>query len=177
MKDKIIKILKIIAIIFLVFFITISIFQKIFNNKKGFLGMKIYVIASGSMEPMLHVGDVIFVYDVNKDKINVGDTIVYQGMEGNMSDKIITHRVENIATENNKKIFYTKGLANEIVDPAVYEEQVYGKYVCKFFIISLLSRIVRNPIGFIFLVFIPLVVLIVYETKDIIKEVKTRKKK
>ena len=93
-----------------------------------------------------------------------------------MSDKIITHRVENIATENSKKIFYTKGLANDTVDPAVYEEQVYGKYVCKFFIISLLSRIVRNPIGFVLLVIIPLGVLIIYETKDVIRELKLRKK-
>lgn len=176
MKEKIIKIIKIIAVVFLIFFITVSIFQKLFSSKGGLFGVKFYVIASGSMEPKLHVGDVIMVYDVDKEKIKVGDIVAYMGMEDDLKGKVITHQVEGITTENKEKIFYTKGTANNTMDPAVYEEQIYGKYVCKFYIMSLISKIVRNPIGFVICVITPLGVLMYTEIKDVIKEIKTRKK-
>lgn len=65
------------------------------------------VVASGSMEPTIEVGDVIIVdkkYKNNLDKIQEGDVLVFT-----MSGKIYTHRVIKVIVKNGEYSFVTKG--------------------------------------------------------------------
>ena len=83
------------------------------------------VIASGSMNPALEVGDVIIVQGVPPTSIQVGDIIVFDSPE-----KIQTiHRVTQIQDQSNGTIlFKTKGDANPIEDPYWTPEQnVHGR--------------------------------------------------
>jgi hypothetical protein len=78
-------------------------------------------------------------------------------------------------TEKNRYIYYTKGIANLIADPIVYQEQVYGVMIYKTFFISLISRLMRNIFGFILIVIIPLGILFKCELMELIVLLKKRK--
>ena len=70
--------------------------------------------------------------------------------------------------DDETKQLETKGDANEAVDPVIKDDQVLGKFVYKFTLISMLTKLVRNKIGFYFLIFVPLVVVIFLEIADIV---------
>ena len=57
-------------------------------------------------------------------------------------------------------------------DPAVYEEQMLGKYIYKFFLFSIIERIMDTKLGFILIIIIPLGLIYFFEIKDIVKDVK-----
>lgn len=179
MKKKILTITKYAITVFIVLFVIIAIYTKIFPDSNGILGMKVFVVASESMKKEYKVGDIIFVYKSKMENIKIGDNITYKGLTGDIQNKIITHKVENIVTEGSRHIFYTKGTENDTMDRAVYEEQVYGKVIFKPFIISLISRAIRTWWGFILLVIFPLTLLFLWEfmdVKKIIKKIKPQKK-
>jgi len=142
------------------------------NNLVG--GYKTYVIASNSMYPVFEYGDIILVKEIDYDNIKVNDIITYQGLVGELENKVITHEVIDLLYEDDVKVLKTKGRANTVVDPNVYEGQVYGKFIYKFVIISFISKIVRNTIGLIFLVFIPIGILLILEIINILKEFKRK---
>ena len=93
-------------------------------------------------------------------------------MDGDLKGKIVTHEIVGISKENNRRIFYTKGIKNVSNDPAVYEEQMLGKYIYKFFLFSIIERIMDTKLGFILIIIIPLGLIYFFEIKDIVKDVK-----
>jgi signal peptidase len=75
------------------------------------IGYRVYSVISGSMEPELSVGDLLYVRPVDPAKIEVGDDISFVLNEDLV---VATHRVVRIDAE--KQHIYTKGIANEIED-------------------------------------------------------------
>lgn len=169
MKKKIFNIIETLVLIFSCIICTFLLLQKFVLKENGVLGYRTFVIVTSSMKPSLEIGDVILVKEMSANKIKIGDIITYQGMESDFKDKIVTHKVKNIIEEDSKKIFYTKGITNNSVDPAVYEEQIYGKVIYKFKILSFLSKIVRSKFGYVFLILIPLSLIFVKEMINIKK--------
>ncbi len=73
------------------------------------LGYEVYNVTSGSMEPALPVGSVIYVRPAAPESVQAGDIIAYR-----VDAAVITHRVvENRFVEG---VFVTKGDANERED-------------------------------------------------------------
>lgn len=72
----------------------------------NFMGYEVYNVVSGSMEPTIPIGSIIYVKEVDPVDINEGDIIAFRG-----GDSIIMHRVtENKVVEGT---FTTKGDAND----------------------------------------------------------------
>lgn len=93
----------------------------------GLFPIKPVSIASGSMLPEIHVGDVVLIKKCNPNDIIVGDIIQYQ-MEG----YTVIHRVIEKKQKNGEYIFITKGDNNKSADSKpVYEDQVIGKCILK----------------------------------------------
>lgn len=176
MKRKILDILETVILIVTCLACIFVLLQKFVFKDSGVFGYRAYVIVTSSMEPSLKIGDVILVKKVNPNKIKIGDIVTYNGMESDFAGKIITHQVHDIAKEKSeidkktRLIFYTKGTTNNMVDPAVYEEQLCGKVIYKIKILSFLSKIIRSKYGYIFIVFIPLVLIFVKEMITIKKK-------
>lgn len=170
--NKIGNVLEVILIFFVIILSLIVLSQRIFGSNKSFFGYRIFNIITSSMQPELKVGDIILVKETDYDKIKIGDNITYKGMSEDLKDKIVTHKVKNIIEENGKKIFYTKGINSDTVDPAVYEEQVYGVVKYKFIILSFIHSIITSKLGFIFFIVIPLLYILVMEIKNMIDEKK-----
>lgn len=86
-------------------------------------GMQCFSIISGSMSPALNVGDLVIVYPVDFDKINVDDIITYTVSE---NIPAVTHRVYSV--DYDKGELMTKGDANEDVDGMTVDKSaVIGK--------------------------------------------------
>ena len=174
---KILSILKIIILILLILFALFTVYQKVFPNNPSAFGFRTYSIITKSMEPVLKKGDVILVQERNTSSYKVGDIITFKGTSGDLKGKIVTHEVVGIQLENGKNIFYTKGIQNISEDPAVYENEILGKYIYKFKFFSLIERIMDTKIGFILIIIIPLGYIYFYDLRDIIKDVKNLKNK
>lgn len=90
------------------------------------MGYDIYTVISGSMEPAIPTGSLVYIEGAQPEEIEAGDVIAFYGAED--SAAVITHRV----VENNTLMgqFVTKGDANEKADvnPVDYEELI-GKLV------------------------------------------------
>lgn len=162
-QNKIVKgILRTISIIIeilILFIVTIILVQRFTNNDKAFLGLRIFNVATGSMEPSLNVGDIILSKEIDSNKIKVGDVIVYKGNKMDLNGKIITHKVIEIETaENGELLFHTKGIANVVEDPIVKESQIYGTVICSSPILSSLFKVIGNRYVLYFCVILPIII-------------------
>lgn len=174
MRKKVLNLIETILIIIIVLVCLVSILQSTLFQNKNIFGYRTYVIASNSMYPVLKYGDVVLVKEVDFNSIKKGDVITYYGKEGEVKDKIITHEVIDILTENETTVLKTKGKANTGIDPYVYQEQVYGKFTYRFTVISLLSKIIRDKIGFVICILVPFSILFILELIAVTKEIKRK---
>lgn len=124
---KKIKIIAYIILIPLLVYNILVILQALANSKEtsNFLGIRGYVIVSGSMEPELNIGDIVI---SKKDKnLQEGDIISFwQGQS------IVTHRIFKITQENGQNIYQTKGDNNNVEDSGtITDENIVGKVIFK----------------------------------------------
>jgi signal peptidase len=89
----------------------------------GYLGVTPTVISSGSMQPAIHVGDIVIIQKTPTNTLKQGDIIQFR------HDNItIVHRIYAITTENQQIQISTKGDANDHPDPdQITPNQILGK--------------------------------------------------
>lgn len=91
------------------------------------LGVDVFVVQSGSMEPEIRTGSVVYVTAVEEDDLEVGDVITFQLTETVKG----THQIIEILGKEEgtgKLMFRTKGTANEHADEGyVTIDEVVGK--------------------------------------------------
>ena len=159
------KIFSALVTILLVLVFVVILVQKVSNNQANLGGYGVYTVVTGSMVPEYKVRDMILASKVDPHDITIGDDVVYVGKEGNLSGKIVVHRVIEKNNNDGKISFITKGIANGISDPEIQEDQIIGVVKQKLHILSFCSHIVNNVFGLILLVVIPFVIFIFMEGK------------
>lgn len=111
------------------------------------VGLQVYTVLSGSMEPNYHVGSIIYVKEVKPETLKVGDAISFMISE----NTVATHRIiEVLPDENDANVirFRTKGDNNDIPDTnPVHCNNVLGKVVGTIPLLGYLSDYVQNPPG------------------------------
>lgn len=135
------------------------------TSRTDVLGTRSMVVLSGSMEPSIPVGSIIF---VAKDIFyQTGEVVSFKNSQG----ITVTHRIIDKLAENGAVVFKTKGDANNTQDnELVTSGKIIGK---KVFVLPYLGRItafLKTPVGFIALVVIPAVIFIIGELLNIKKE-------
>ena len=108
------------------------------------VGYKTFVIVSGSMEPNIPVGSLVYAKEVPFDEIQVDDIVSYQIS----SSTTVTHRVAEINQDVQEVV--TKGDANDVVDanPVSYSH-IIGKVAFSIPILGSISLYMRSIIGVI----------------------------
>lgn len=107
-------------------------------------GAKNMAVLSGSMEPGIPVGSIVFVREADPAELRAGDVITYKIAGGTM----VTHRVVEIDTDAQTLI--TKGDANEVADNSpVAFENVVGKEWFHVPYLGYLSIYIKTPVGII----------------------------
>ena len=168
------NIIKVVFGILLTVYLLFVIFQRVSGNSSIF-GYRVFTVATGSMEPVYNVNDVIAVKNVDPSTLKVGDDIAYKGNRGGLEGMLITHRIIDIEKEDDKIYYHVKGVNNDIEDPTINESQIIGKVDRKIISVSILNRVVKNQFGFFFLVFCPLVLVIFLEVAETVIEMKLEK--
>ena len=168
-------IIKTFIVSFLVIYLLFVIIQRVTNNSSIF-GYRMFTVATGSMEPVYEVNDVILVKDTDPSTLKVGDDIAYLGNRDAVKGLVVTHRIIRIETLDDNKVHYTlKGVNNKYEDPSITEDQILGKVLGKVYVVNFINHVVKNIYGFFFLVFCPLVLVIFLEIADTIIEAKVEK--
>ena len=129
-----------------------------------------YVVASGSMIPVLEVYDVLIVQGHEPfENIQVGDIIVFNRPSDH--DRVIVHRVASIIDDNPKTI-RTKGDANPASIPGtdfpITQEEYIGKVAYILPQVGYVTQLLKPPINY-------LIIAIVIGVM-IIKQISKRKK-
>ena len=107
------------------------------------MGMQVFNVISGSMEPTYSVGDLLYVKTVDPDSVKVGDPITFVLNEDLV---VATHRVVSIDKENRQ--FTTKGDANETEDAApVHFNNLVGIPVFAIPLLGYVSAYIQSPPG------------------------------
>lgn len=91
----------------------------------GFFPIKPVGIATGSMEPYIYIGDVVFVQKCDENDIYENDVIEYK-----KDNYTVVHRVIKKYRQDGKIYFITKGDNNDDADNSpVLPEQITGKVI------------------------------------------------
>ena len=111
------------------------------------IGLQVFTVLSGSMEPTYPVGSLIYVKKADPFALESGDVITFMLDE----DTVATHRiVEVVPDENDASVvrFRTKGDANEAVDGAlVHYKNVIGSPVFHVPLLGYAANYIQNPPG------------------------------
>lgn len=165
---KFFKVLKSIIYICITILVLLFVFvvclQRFSNNEISIFSYRMFTVVSGSMKPKYDIGDVLIAREVKPEDVKVGDAVSYLGKVGQFKDKVVTHEVIEIEkTSDGKYKYHTKGLANLVEDPVIYEDQLYGKVIYKTVILSFIYSIVSKPFGMFIFVLVPIMYIIISE--------------
>ena len=111
-----------------------------------FLGIKPFIVLSGSMEDAILTGSVAYVNtNIKAEEIKEGDVIAF-----NVGGKQVTHRVISVNSDNT---FTTKGDANKIADlnPVRFSNYI-GKTVYSIPFLGYVVGVVQTKIGYAILI-------------------------
>jgi len=146
-KDKKYSIIKDIAIIVIGVVLIWFAVKVVFNVDNPF-----YVVSSGSMIPVLNVGDILIVKDGNTfNSLKVGDIIVFNRPQG--GDRVIVHRIIEVTDRFGEKIIVTKGDANDGIIPGtdfpIREKDYIGSVAYTVPKVGLVLKYLNPPVNYI----------------------------
>lgn len=111
------------------------------------IGLQVYTVLSGSMEPVYQVGSLIYVKETDYRELEVGDDITFMLNE----TTIVTHRIVEILPDADDPTvlrFRTQGIANETADDVpVHFRNVLGKPVFTIPYLGYVAYYIQNPPG------------------------------
>ena len=107
------------------------------------IGLQVFSILSGSMEPHYSRGDLIYVQKTDVASLKEGDVITFVLNEDLV---VATHRIVRVDAE--KQHFYTQGDANTVEDAEpVHFKNVIGTPVFSLPLLGYVSNYIQNPPG------------------------------
>ena len=118
-------------------------------------GFQSLAVLSGSMEPEIGVGAIVFAKESDLNDIVIGDVITYRITGSTM----VTHRVADIDQSNQQ--FYTKGDANDVMDvQPVPFDNIVGKVAFSVPYIGYMSIYAKTPLGIVAICTILIILII-----------------
>ncbi len=134
------------------------------SGKKDINGWRFLVVKSGSMEPTIKTGSLIFIKQ--KEEYQESDIVTYGPVT--RPDFLVTHRIVDEISEGEEKYFVTKGDFNEKEDvEKVYSQEVIGKYQFGIPYFGYVINFAKTRAGVILLVVIPGTLIVYEEFKNI----------
>jgi len=118
-----------------------------------FVGLQLFKVSSGSMEPTIKISNLIIVKRTSDFK--EGDIVTYK-----RGSEYITHRIVDIQDEQ----IITKGDANNTTDRPIKRNQIIGKYIYQFKIVTVVNYVFNNPFNILFMLITALALVLMYRT-------------
>ena len=142
---KLLNIILVLMIVLLALILLSGLVQRMNKNHPytGLFGTGYAVVVSGSMEPKMHVNDLIVYHKQPASSYEIGDIVVYIRDEGG-EEMLITHRIIRKSPSG----VTTKGDANTLEDPAeVPYSAIVGKVIFRLPYMGVVTSFLRHPFG------------------------------
>lgn len=140
------------------------------------IGLKPFVVLSGSMRPTYEVGSLIYVKSVDYKELKVGDPITYMISQ----DTVVTHRIIEVLVDEedpNTLRYFTKGDANDVPDGvSVHYKNIIGKPVFSLPYLGYVSNYIQNPPGMYVAIAAGAILILLVFLPDIFADDKKEKK-
>ena len=141
------------------------------------VGLQVFTVLSGSMEPTYHTGSLIYVKKVDPYTITEGQPITFMLDE----NTVATHRVVGIVPDEEDPTvirFRTKGDANEAEDGSlVHYKNVIGTPIFSIPYLGYIADYIQHPPGMYIAISAGAVLLLLVFIPDIFSDDKDKKKK
>ena len=141
------------------------------------VGLQVFVVLSGSMEPTYHTGSLIYVKKVDPYTIQEGEPITFMMSE----TTVATHRVVGIVPDEEDPTvirFRTKGDANDTEDGGlVHYKNVIGRPVFSIPYLGYVADYIQHPPGRYVALSAGAVLLLLVFLPDVFSEDPDKKKK
>ena len=166
-----------IAVIMMIF--TIVSVRKFDRNDRDIFGFKMFIVQTDSMKKThFDAGDLIFVKQVDPTTLKEGDVITYTSLNEHNYGETVTHRIRSktIDAEGNYG-FITYGTTTGVDDETVVTfPYISGKYVGKIPNAGHFFNFLKTPQGYIICIFVPFMLLRIYQGINCIKLFRRYKK-
>lgn len=129
-----------------------------------FLGLRSFVILSGSMEPTISTGSIAIARPVPSDSLQVGDVIAFQSQSA--AGLPTVHRIIDIQDRQGTRHYTTRGDANTGEDAEFTMPPTALRVIGAIPFVGYLVFYAAQPMATVALVIIPLVLLVMHWVKD-----------
>ena len=157
--------------VFMMIFTVISVTT--FNrNDRDLFGFRAYIVTSDSMSATdFNAGDLIFVKEEDPTTIKAGDIITFISQNEESFGQTITHKVRKLTRDaNGNPGFVTYGTTTGVDDTTVVTfPYVLGKYQSHLPYVGTFFQFLKTPQGYIVCIFVPFMLLILYQGINCIK--------
>ena len=151
--------------VFMMIFTVISVTT--FNrNDRNLFGYRAYIVNSDSMSKTdFNAGDLIFVKQVDPSTLVEGDVITYISQDSNSYGENITHKIRRKTVDaNGDEGFITYATTTDTDDAVVVTyPYIMGKYEFRIVGLGTFFNFLKTPQGYIVCIFVPFMLLIVYQ--------------
>lgn len=169
---KVLGVVKTILVwLFVVLAVTMTIFTIVsvntFNrNDRDILGYKAYIVNTDSMSKTdFKAGDLILVKEVDPSTLKEGDIITYMSQSTESFGETITHKIRKLTSDarGNPGFITYSTTTDQDDDTIVTYMYVLGKYEKTIPGVGSFFNFMKTPQGYIICIFIPFMILIVYQ--------------
>lgn len=169
--DAFLFLIVITAIIIATLSILIIVKKNLYPDKvPDIMGIKPFIVLTGSMEPTIKAGDLVIVKEVELQELKQGDIIAFRHTK---EDVVLIHRIVRKDTKDGKTILKTKGDNNKTEDEfSVEYKDVEGIYVIRFNQLGTIAMFIRSTQGLIISV---LSIITIFFLWQLIKSLKREK--
>lgn len=164
--------------VFMMIFTVISVTT--FNRSdRDLFGYKAYIVNSDSMAATdFDAGDLVFVRETDPSLLAEGDIITYISQNSDSFGEIITHKIRTLTRDSQGNPgFVTYGTTTGTDDPTIVTyPYVLGKYTSHLNGVGTFFNFLKTPQGYIVCIFIPFMLLILYQGVNCVKLFRKYKK-
>ena len=133
---------------------------------RSIFGYKFFIVRSDSMSKTdFDAGDIVFVKNVDPATLQAGDIIAFTSQNSHNFGETVTHKIREITTDaNGDPAFITYGTTTDTNDEAaVTYPYVLGKYTGKIPNVGTFFQFLKTTPGYILCIFVPFLLLILYQ--------------
>ena len=169
-KTSLVALIVIFAVFMMIFTImSVTTFNR---NDRDLFGYKAFIVNTDSMAKTdFDAGDLIFVKEVNPSTLKEGDIITFLSQDKDSFNEIITHKIKERTTDaKGEPGFITYGTTTGEEDKTIVTyPYVLGKYTSHLDGVGTFFNFLKTTQGYIVCIFIPFMLLIIYQGVNCIR--------
>lgn len=136
------------------------------------LGVDAYIVTSGSMEPTIPEGSVVYEQKTNPDTLQKGDVVVFKPNNSQIQGETVVHRITDTQIANYTRQLQTKGDNNPEPDPGwTPSYNIIGKQAFTIPHLGTIIQTANKPAFIALLVGLPVTILLKNQIQQILKEI------